>query len=246
VAVGRPGAQPGTQPGAQPGARRGAAAGVIAKALTLLLLGVGVGAYHSIRTPITLRMTQVEPTTVPLPTSGSGSSVGAPAGEPPAGEANAQAPPTVAGGTEATPSGGADPGPGGTASLVLGEYIDLDTARQLWEHQLAEFIDARHLDEYVSGHITRAQWSDPRTVRSTYPEWANYMDPESSIIVIYCEGGTCDASQIAGQQLQAYGFKRVHIMREGFLAWKAAGLAVSVGQPGADEPAEPEHAGQGG
>lgn len=229
------------------GARRGAVAGVIAKALTLLLLGVGIGAYHSIREPVTLRMAAVETTTVRLPGAANPTGDQPPVegegnGETPDGS-NAQVPDPSVPTPDPAVKPPVDPVPNpvpdaGGEELVLGQFINLDTARKLWEVGAAEFIDARHLDEYAAGHIPRAHLYDPRRMyEAETPDWVNWFDYETTILVVYCDGGQCDASQNAVRQLQGMGFKRLHIMEEGFPAWKAAGIGVDIGEPGATHPA---------
>lgn len=193
------------------------AAGVIAKGLTLILVGVGVGAAHSVvaQPRVVIRMEATEATRIVLP------------GTPDA-EAGADA--RVVG--EPRPGVASEAGPD-AGSLVLEQYVTLDQAKLLWEHGLAEFIDARSQAEHAEGHIPRSHAIDPKDLYGgRVPRAIDFLDPEG-IVVIYCEGGTCDASENVGRFLQQYyGFTRVHIMRDGFPVWRAAGLPVATGDGG--------------
>ena len=237
------------QPGCTCRGRCGSGAGVIARALTLLLLGVGVGAAHSVVSPIKLRMDPTAPieVTLPAPTSG---------GEPPT-----QTPGAEAGLPQATPGQGAGPtqppdepgtGPSNPPgdTIVLEQYLSLNTTRILWESarsnpSIAQFIDARHRDEFASGHIPGAVLMDPDDLRAgRLPEGFDFLDP-TAITVIYCGGGDCDASENAARWLQDAGFMQVHIFKDGFPTWDAAGLPVNVGEPMNSTP-RPARANPGG
>lgn len=219
-------------------------AGVIAKALTLLLLGVGVGAAHSVLEPVTLRMAETQATIVTLPAATDEPQTPAPAtGEDP-GEPRTEPPGSRTNGAGATPAAPATPPD--PRSLVLEQYLPLETTRRLWQAGAAEFIDARHGEDFARGHIPRAHLYDPRTMYQATPDWVDYFDPASTILVVYCDGGDCDASQNAVRQLQLMGFTRAHIFRDGFPAWQAAGLPVNVGEPGSSQPAPQGPSGPGG
>jgi rhodanese-related sulfurtransferase len=60
----------------------------------------------------------------------------------------------------------------------------------------------------------------------------------SSVVVVYCGGGACDASKNLVITLQNFGFSRFHIMTDGFPAWQQAGHPVAKGP----SPIDPEEA----
>lgn len=215
------------------GRRGSGAAGVVAKGLTLLLLGVGAGAAHSVLKPITLRMTETAPLHIALPNR--------PVTQPGttdsnhAGTAEPGTQPGVVPGSEGDPGGvrvpGAEP-----EQLVLEKYLTLEQTRLLWEGGMAQFIDARHRDEFVAGHIPRSILLDPDEMYAgRMPDELGFVD-QAGIVVIYCGGGECDASENAGRFLQQMGFTQLHIFKDGFPAWDGAGMSVDVGEPGASVP----------
>jgi rhodanese-related sulfurtransferase len=219
---------------------------VIARALTLLVLGAGVGAAHSVMRPVKLHADPTAPIEIELPGGaapvepvpdgdGGGAAPGDPAegvdgGEPPGSGENPD--------SDARGDGG-EPGEfveqrGGT--LLLEDFITLDQTRILWETGVAQFIDARHLDEYAAGHIPRSVLVDPADIRAgRMPEGLMFLDFDA-ITVIYCGGGDCDSSENAKRDLQQMGFSQLHIFKDGFPAWEGAGLPVNVGEPGASAP----------
>ncbi|MEZ6234979.1 MAG: rhodanese-like domain-containing protein [Phycisphaerales bacterium] len=197
--------------------RRGA---ILPRVLIILAIaGVG-GAAHSVLVPVKLRMDATETRTITLP----------PQTDP---ELNGDDPPIVPDGQSGTDPTTASNSSSNGESLELGQYITLDQARTLWEHGLAQFIDARRADEYAAGHIPRALLCDPSVMYTSPPEFLvmGLFDPATTTMVIYCEGGSCDASENVGRFLQQAGFTQVHIFRDGFPAWSAAGLPTDTGAP---------------
>ena len=217
--------------------RRGA---VLPRVLVILAIAGLGGAAHSVLVPVKLRMDATETRTVVLPPRGGQAApdptpdpaqdpvVGDPGSDPAAPSGTGGEPAVEPGVPEAGPSAASNP-----ESLELGQYITLDQARILWEHGLAQFIDARRADEYAAGHIPRALLCDPSAMYASPPEFLvmGLFDPATTIMVIYCEGGSCDASENVGRFLQQAGFTQVHIFQEGFPAWTSADLPVQTGPP---------------
>ncbi|RMH28019.1 MAG: rhodanese-like domain-containing protein [Planctomycetota bacterium] len=91
----------------------------------------------------------------------------------------------------------------------------------------AFFLDARYQSEFERGHIEGAIWMPAsRVVTSEGQEELNFIPP-GGIVVIYCTGGDCDASEntaIRIEQLQ-YDFD-IRILGKGYEDWANAGLPV--------------------
>jgi len=47
--------------------------------------------------------------------------------------------------------------------------------------------------------------------------------------VVYCEGMSCDASQLVAKHLIRYGFKNVKILETGLPGWLSAGYPTEAG-----------------
>lgn len=204
------------------GARRHRSKRILGPAAAILALGLVVGAAHSVIQPVKLRMDETGPTIIRIPADQTGDpeQTGTPAvqGDQPA------------------------PGP----EITLEQFITLDQARMLHEATTfpVAFIDARHIEEYVQGHIARAHNYDPRSRGRGIPDWAYYYDQTSTVFVIYCGGGDCADSENAARDMQLMGFQRVHIFKDGFPAWQGAGLPVEQGRP--PEPGFPSITPSGG
>ena len=56
-----------------------------------------------------------------------------------------------------------------------------------------------------------------------------YLYPPEQIIVIYCPGGECDASELVSIRLQERGFSNTHILKPGYPGWVEAGLPTEAG-----------------
>lgn len=115
---------------------------------------------------------------------------------------------------------------------VLPGMITLRRAHELFE-QGATFLDARHKAEYEAGHVPGAVWMPAEDVFDRADEVMAF-DPALPV-VIYCEGGPCEASHntanrldMLNEQMQL-GFGEVHIMGLGFDEWARAGLPATAG-----------------
>jgi rhodanese-related sulfurtransferase len=128
-----------------------------------------------------------------------------------------------------SPTTGA-PVQGDPAPAPLGLHITLVQAKGLYD-QGTIFVDARTDRDYLAGaisgaqHITPAGFSKPETT-----EQLRFIDP-SQPLVIYCGGGDCNDSENLVILLQQYGYKELHIMTDGYPAWKDAGYDVEIPTP---------------
>jgi rhodanese-related sulfurtransferase len=102
---------------------------------------------------------------------------------------------------------------------------------QLWLLGTTTFIDARKPEEYEAGHIPYAflvPAEGNRAQRLGNLIAQTGIGP-SQRVVIYCEGGTCSASELVALDLQDMGFTKIHIDTGGFPAWQAAGYEIESG-----------------
>lgn len=119
---------------------------------------------------------------------------------------------------------------------VLDGMITLREAHELFERG-ATFLDARHEEEYDAGHVAGAVWMPAEDVFDRADELMAF-DPALPV-VIYCEGGTCEASHNTANRLDMLngqmqlGFGDVRIMGLGYDEWARAGLPV---ERAGDEP----------
>lgn len=124
------------------------------------------------------------------------------------------------------------PAPGATTLIdpsTFGVDITLEQTRWLYENDAATFIDARNLDEYTEAHIDNALWMPAHQFKDE-PPLNFFMIDFNKPIVLYCGGGDCDASDNTAIRIQMEEpSARMHVFKEGFPAWKAAGLPTRSG-----------------
>ena len=121
--------------------------------------------------------------------------------------------------------------PSGTSpqNLVLEREITLDQARLLYEHSLADFIDARPKAQYEEGHIPGAFNVPPDAFTRGTPPVVDFLDVERPVVV-YCAGGDCHDSHVVIEQMMLIRpeLVRLHVFTDGYPAWTGAGLATDT------------------
>jgi rhodanese-related sulfurtransferase len=103
------------------------------------------------------------------------------------------------------------------------EYLPMEKAKALWETGVAVFLDAREPDDYAAGHIGNALNLPALSFEKRFGEIAPLLTPETQIVV-YCDGKECELSHRLADHLRELGQQNVHILFNGWTAWKQAGL----------------------
>ena len=107
-------------------------------------------------------------------------------------------------------------------------FLPLEKAAQLWRAGGALFLDAREPADYAAGHIGNALNLPAQSFAEHFGEVGPLLTPDT-VIVIYCDGSECELSaQLAGR-LREQGQKQVHVLFNGWTAWRTAGLPVTRG-----------------
>jgi rhodanese-related sulfurtransferase len=101
------------------------------------------------------------------------------------------------------------------------------------------FIDARGYDVYLQGHIPGSMHIDKKYFDGAVPKKVMLYLPGSEVVV-YCQGEQCTDSEAVAVRLQALKLNigPIHIIREGYPGWAAAGYPVTKngeGEVGFDE-----------
>lgn len=114
-------------------------------------------------------------------------------------------------------------------NLVLEREITLEQARLLFEHSLADFIDARTKDKYELGHIPGAFNVPPDAFTRGTPPVVDFLDVERPVVV-YCTGGDCHDSHVVIEQMMLIRpeLVRLHVFTDGYPAWTGAGLPTDT------------------
>lgn len=99
-----------------------------------------------------------------------------------------------------------------------------------FEQGTALFIDARPRDQFEESHIPNSFHLPFKAFFQGRPSVLDFL-PEGELLIIYCEGGDCDASHKVKEMLTDFGYQNLHVMEEGFPAWIEAGLPTESGPP---------------
>lgn len=113
---------------------------------------------------------------------------------------------------------------------VKPQNISLNIAKLLFEHN-ALFIDGRKKEEFDAGHIKGAiniPYED--FYKKTQEEKIQTMKKfnKQGIIVVYCDGGSCDISIDLAYEFARIDFTSLNIFREGYIAWEKAGYPTET------------------
>ena len=123
----------------------------------------------------------------------------------------------------------------GIRFIALAETEDLFSQRMQGAEGLL-FIDSRSPGDFAAGHIPGAlnvpleKVQRPgKTEAGQY--WAGRLDfPGARTLVIYCEGGDCQASISLAKIIYKRGYRDIRIFAGGWAEWSAAGLPEEKSQ----------------
>ncbi|MBI3925027.1 MAG: rhodanese-like domain-containing protein [Armatimonadetes bacterium] len=106
--------------------------------------------------------------------------------------------------------------------------ISLAEAQGHFRERRAVFVDARSPRAFARGHIPGAVSLPPARFEAVFPKIRSRFQPDRPVIV-YCIGPRCPLAARLQPILRDQGYE-VLLFREGFAAWKAAGLPVEPGR----------------
>jgi rhodanese-related sulfurtransferase len=101
--------------------------------------------------------------------------------------------------------------------------ISLEEAEDIWQTQVAVFIDARRNELYREGHVPRSLNLPANESARTLPSLVMTFAREGTVVV-YCEGGDCQSSLDLAKRLHEAGFRDIRVSTGGWDEWRAAGL----------------------
>jgi rhodanese-related sulfurtransferase len=113
---------------------------------------------------------------------------------------------------------------------AAGDFIPLDQAKHLWQRGDVPFLDARAQEDYAAGHIGNALSLPANSFEQQFGEVAPLLARDSEI-VIYCDGEECELSHRLAGRLRQAGYANLHILRNGWTAWRQASLPTASGGP---------------
>lgn len=105
-------------------------------------------------------------------------------------------------------------------------FIDLISAKKLFDEQQAYFLDARSPEEYRESAIAGALGISLMSVAKGEVDLESYLPDQESIIISYCSGGECDVSVEMAKELVDMGYRNIYVLGEGYPGWEEAGYPV--------------------
>jgi len=123
----------------------------------------------------------------------------------------------------------------GIRFIALAETEDLFAQRMQGAGGLA-FIDSRSPGDFAAGHIPGALSVPLEKVQRSgkteaAKDQAGMLDfPGAQTLVIYCEGGDCQASISLAKIIHDRGYQDIRIFTGGWAEWSAAGLPEEKSQ----------------
>jgi rhodanese-related sulfurtransferase len=190
------------------------------RAAALVTLGVIAGAIHSAARPISLGLQAPAPYVGPKPVVPEKPVTGTPDGTSAANGSNAAALPVA----PPTPPTAAAEDPLAALSITLAE------AKAFYDQGFM-FLDSRYLDEYEKGHVQGALLLNTDTFATPGGGEVIQMLDREAPIVVYCNGGMCDASKNLVRLLQQSGYMGGRIFHDGYPEWVKAGYPTATGKP---------------
>jgi rhodanese-related sulfurtransferase len=107
------------------------------------------------------------------------------------------------------------------------EFVALDKAHELWQGGNVLFFDARKPEDFQAGHIANALNLPSEDFEQHFPQVAPMLSADSAIIV-YCDGTECELSHHLAGLLRPQGYTNIHILSNGWTAWRTAGFPVET------------------
>jgi rhodanese-related sulfurtransferase len=104
--------------------------------------------------------------------------------------------------------------------------ISFDDAKSVFDNKNGIFVDSRSKKIYEKNHIKDAV-NVPAENHLEYSFDFLSAYPDKTIkIIVYCDGKTCDSSEITAQFLKDSGYENVNILIDGWGLWKENNLPV--------------------
>jgi len=105
-------------------------------------------------------------------------------------------------------------------------FIDLVSAKQLYDERLAIFVDARVIEEYQTAHISGAISLPDREFLMGLIDPGKMLPDKGAVLIAYCDGGECEVALDVARELSDHGYNNVFVLGEGYPGWEAAGFPV--------------------
>jgi len=106
-------------------------------------------------------------------------------------------------------------------------FIDLASAKKLYDERQAIFLDARSEEEYRASSIQGASGVSLLSVVQQKVKIEEILPDKERNIVTFCSGGDCDVGVEMAKELIDHGYLNVFVLGEGYPGWEKVGYPVS-------------------
>lgn len=101
--------------------------------------------------------------------------------------------------------------------------VDVPKAKEIFDKG-GVFVDVRKVSEFDAGRIPGSVHLDLETAFNQ--DSLAKAAPKDRAVVFYCNGEKCPRSAVACEKALGWGYGKVYYFRDGYPAWKSAGLPV--------------------
>ena len=105
-------------------------------------------------------------------------------------------------------------------ALFARKYINYEQILKFLNNQNFQFVDARSPESFAKGHIGNAVNIYPYNENKEEYLKSISMLPRNKILIIYCDGGNCDLSDIVAEEAISFGYKQVLLYHGGWEEWE--------------------------
>ncbi len=102
-------------------------------------------------------------------------------------------------------------------------FIEMESAKKLYDDKLAVFLDARGSREYDTGHIYGAIYMPARELLKGIIDPVKILPDKQAVLISYCDGGECELSLDIAKELSEQGYQNIFVLGEGYPGWETAG-----------------------
>ncbi|KAF0219470.1 MAG: rhodanese domain-containing [Geobacteraceae bacterium] len=102
--------------------------------------------------------------------------------------------------------------------------------KEFYDRKEAVFVDARDGTAFAASHIIGALSLPLGETEVKLPQFKAKV-PQTTLLVVYCNGYDCHDSMDLGKKLLLAGYRTVFVFEGGYPEWKDAGYPVEGGKP---------------
>lgn len=119
--------------------------------------------------------------------------------------------------------------PSATSQAAVPLPLGVMQVKEMFDRNEAIIIDSRDSSTYAAGHIKGALSLPLAEAGTLVPEFSGRI-PKTAMLVLYCNGYSCEDSVELGRRFIAAGYPTVYYFDGGFPAWRDENYPVARGK----------------